>query len=78
MLGRDVSTEGGRSLGRCYDLRGEVRGSRLVVTGMVVGVRGMLERLGVTPRRKPHVVPWDAVVRIEGDRIVVRDGTELM
>jgi sporulation protein YlmC with PRC-barrel domain len=77
LLGRDVTTEGGRRLGHCHDLRGERHGSRLVVTGMVVGLTGVLERLGVVRRRRPDFVPWEAVVRIDGDRIVVRDGTEL-
>jgi sporulation protein YlmC with PRC-barrel domain len=77
LLGRDVTTEGGRRLGHCHDLRGELQGSRLVVTGVVVGLTGVLERLGVVRRRRPDFVPWEAVVRIDGDRIVVRDGTEL-
>jgi hypothetical protein len=36
--------------------------------------------LGIgTPRaHAPDAVPWETVVRIEGDRIVVRDGTELV
>jgi hypothetical protein len=50
------------------------------VESIVVGHKGRLERLGIgTPRaHTPNAVPWEAVVRIEGDRIVVEDGTELV
>jgi sporulation protein YlmC with PRC-barrel domain len=75
-LGRTVETESGRNLGRCRDLRGELRASELRVTGLVVGAGGRLEHLGIVRRRR-DCVPWDALVRIEADRIVVRDGTEL-
>jgi sporulation protein YlmC with PRC-barrel domain len=79
LTGREVTTDSGRRIGRCRDLRGELRGSRLVVTGLVVGVRGLFERLGVgaPPARARDLVAWDAVVRIEKNLIVVRDGTEL-
>jgi len=50
------------------------------VEALVVGRRGRLEHLGIgTPRaHRPDAVPWEAVLRIEGDRIVVRAGTELV
>lgn len=68
---RKVVTESGRSLGRLYDLRGELTPRTLKVTGLVAGRRGFLEHLGVVPRVTS--IPWDNVVRIEGKRIVVRD-----
>jgi hypothetical protein len=48
---------------------------------LAVGRKGFLEHFGVgaqasaTPARVRDVntVPWGAVVRIEGDRVVVRD-----
>lgn len=75
---RMVETESGRRLGRCYDLRGELTASKLTVTGLVVRSRGYLEHLGFRRPSRPDCVPWDAVVRFEGKRIVVRDGTELV
>jgi hypothetical protein len=50
------------------------------VEALVVGQRGRLEHLGIgTPKaHRPNAVPWEAVLRIEGGRIVVRDGTELV
>jgi len=68
---RKVVTESGRSLGRLYDLRGELTPRKLEVVGLVVGPRGLLEHLGVVKRRTS--IPWDDVVRIEGKQIVVRD-----
>jgi sporulation protein YlmC with PRC-barrel domain len=74
-LGRTVVTESGQTIGRCCDLRAELRASELRVTGLVIGLGGRLEHLGIG-RRRGDCVPWDALVRIEGDRIVVRDSTE--
>jgi sporulation protein YlmC with PRC-barrel domain len=78
---RKVVTENGRKLGRCHDLRGELTSSSLRVTALVVGRQGFLEHFGVgaqasaSPERVRDVdtVPWDAVVRIEGECIVVHD-----
>jgi hypothetical protein len=79
-LGRAVETESGRPLGACRDLRASLGGGRPTVEALVVGGRGRLEHLGIrrpsTQRR--DAVPWAAVVRIDGSRIVVRDGTELV
>jgi sporulation protein YlmC with PRC-barrel domain len=78
-LGRTVETESGRTFGACRDLRARLGTGRPEVQAIVVGRRGWLEHLGVIrpSARPPNAVPWEAVVRIEGNRIVVRDGTEL-
>jgi sporulation protein YlmC with PRC-barrel domain len=70
---RKVETESGRSLGRCHDLRGELSGSKLRVTGLCVGGKGWLAHLGMRSHEQHTVVPWEAVLRIEGTRIIVRD-----
>lgn len=70
---RKVETESGRSLGRCHDLRGELTRSKLRVTGLCVGRTAWLAHLGVRTHDQHTVVPWAAVVRIEGKRIVVLD-----
>ena len=79
-LGRAVETESGRSLGHCRDMRASLGRGPLIVEALVVGGRGRLEHLGIRrpSARRPDAVPWEAVVRIEGSRIVVRDGTELV
>jgi sporulation protein YlmC with PRC-barrel domain len=77
--GRMVVTEGGRELGKCRDLRATLGRGRPSVDAVVVGRRGWLEHFGISrpAGHRKDAVPWDAVVRIEGGRIVVRDGTEL-
>jgi sporulation protein YlmC with PRC-barrel domain len=83
LLGVEVRTESGRTLGHAHDIRGELTASTLEVTGVVVGGLGALERLGLgTPRsaarlRSDDVVPWSAVVRADRRAIVVRDDVEL-
>ena len=73
LLRRQVVTESGRPLGRCYDLRGELTATKLRVTGLSVGRRAWLAHLGIGSAGERSVVPWEAVVRIEGKRIVVRE-----
>jgi sporulation protein YlmC with PRC-barrel domain len=80
-IGRDIVTDTGRHVGRCHDLRGELTMSSLHVTGLVVGTRGWLEHFGIgaqasaSPQRvtDKDTVPWNAILRIEDNRIIVRD-----
>ena len=61
------------TLGRCYDLRGELTPTALRVTGLCVGHHGLLQRLGIPIHPKLTVIPWHRVSAIEGKRIIVRD-----
>ena len=82
LLNRKVVTESGRSLGRIHDVRGELVGGRLRVTGLAAGELGVLERFGIGTqgsggpgRAKVHghpIIPWERVVRV-GAEVVVRD-----
>jgi sporulation protein YlmC with PRC-barrel domain len=82
LLNRKVVTESGRELGRVHDVRGELVGGRLRVTGLVAGKLGILERFGIGthgsggPRQaKVHghpVIRWEQVIRV-GSQVVVRD-----
>ena len=72
LVGRKVETESGLSLGRCHDLRGELSRSRLEVVALCVGSAGLLDRLGIRACAHDEVA-WSSIVRIHGDRIVVRD-----
>jgi sporulation protein YlmC with PRC-barrel domain len=86
LLDRKVVTESGESLGRAFDVRARRSGRTIEITGLCVGRRGLAERLGIGSSRgeakrhhkvwRRNFVPWDAVVRLEEDRIVVRDGTK--
>jgi len=77
-LGRSVETESGGQLGKCRDLRARLGRGRPSVEAIVVGPRGWLEHLGIhrPSSRRKGAVSWAAVVRLEGKRIIVRDGTE--
>jgi sporulation protein YlmC with PRC-barrel domain len=72
-LHREVVTESGRSLGRCHDLRGELSATNLRVTGLCIGRRALLEHLGIRAQKPQAIIPWEAIVRIESKRIIVRD-----
>jgi sporulation protein YlmC with PRC-barrel domain len=82
LLNRKVVSESGQELGRVHDVRGELVGGRLMVTGLCAGNLGILERYGVgthgsggpgQPKVHGHpVIPWEQVVRV-GAEIVVRD-----
>lgn len=71
--GRKVVTQSGKVLGRCADLRGELTGSKLRITGLCVGRKAWLAHLGVRMRHQHAIVPWEAIVGIEGKRIIVHD-----
>jgi sporulation protein YlmC with PRC-barrel domain len=81
LIGREIVTDAGRRLGDCHDLRAELTPTSLRVTGLVVGARGWLEHYGIgaqasaSPERikEKDTVPWEAILRIERERIVVRD-----
>jgi hypothetical protein len=75
-----VVTESGCEFGKCHDLRASLGRGRPSVEAIVVGRRGWFEHFGINRPAvaRKDAVPWEAVVRIEGDRIVVRDGTELV
>jgi len=82
LLNRKVVTESGASLGRIHDIRGELAGGRLRVTGLAAGELGVLERFGIgthgsggPSQAKVHghqIIPWERVVRV-GAEVVVRD-----
>jgi sporulation protein YlmC with PRC-barrel domain len=82
LLGREVVTESGERLGRVHDVQGELEEGRLLVTALVAGAPGILERFGVgargkggARRAKRHghaAIAWERVVRV-GPEVVVRD-----
>jgi sporulation protein YlmC with PRC-barrel domain len=85
LLHRKVITESGRKLGHVHDVRAERKGDRLLITGVLVGRRGLLEHFGLgiadgkqdsNLRTAAELVPWEAVVRLASGKVVVRDGTE--
>jgi hypothetical protein len=65
VVGRTVVDRDGESIGRIHELRADVRGDEWTVTHFVIGVGGLLERLGVAVKlivggsMRPYVVPVD-------------------
>jgi sporulation protein YlmC with PRC-barrel domain len=82
ILGLEVKTESGQEVGRVYDVRADLTERSLKVTGLVVGRRGLLERLGIdAPKaservRTPDALAWSDVVRLDRRGVIVRDGCE--
>jgi hypothetical protein len=59
----------------CHDLRGELTAKTLKVTGLCVRRSGLVEHFGLRAHSRHDEIPWSAVVRIEGDRIIVSDAS---
>jgi len=63
LIGRHVVDRNGESVGRIHELRADVNGAHWTVTHFVVGVGGLLERLGVALKlivggtMRPYIVP---------------------
>lgn len=89
LIGSRVETEDGRSLGRLFDIRAERMTTEpdekvdepWVVTGILVGRRALLERMGVVhgPDREhvpDHFVGWRRVsgIRADGTLVVAAAG----
>jgi sporulation protein YlmC with PRC-barrel domain len=94
LLGRPVDDEAGRQLGVVHDVQATQAGpvgagfdAAVVVTAIVVGARGVRDRLGLSPQhvkgpmlarllfrtaRATDSIPWSDVVAIEDARLVVR------
>ena len=82
LLGADVVTRGGEKLGSVHDLRLRRDSDEGVegpwhLAGLVVGPRGVFERLGIFGAKRPEpvgeaeVVEWAEVVAVEDGRVVV-------
>jgi sporulation protein YlmC with PRC-barrel domain len=71
LIGLPVRDLNGRSLGRVYEARGHWEGDQIVIDELLVGRRGLLQRLR-GPRMEPRGVPWANVVEVDRERLVVR------
>jgi hypothetical protein len=73
VLHRTVVTESGVVLGRCFDVRGEISGSKLTLRSLCVGAHALVEHFGIGSHERHDEVAWSSIVRFERDTIVVRD-----
>jgi hypothetical protein len=90
ILRSEVVTESGERLGHAFDVRVARRAGSSPeradqtwrVQGIVVGRRGLRERLGfggigsARARLSEKIVPWGEVVEVASGRITVREGVE--
>ena len=76
LLGCELRTESGEPLGHVHDLRAERADDDWRLSGLVLGRRGISARLvGTEPDTiiAGEVIGWEAVSRLEGGSIIVRD-----
>jgi sporulation protein YlmC with PRC-barrel domain len=88
LLNLPLVTESGEKLGHVFDIRVRRRSGgapdradqQWRIEGLLIGQRGLRDRLGVrgsrsrTPTRASGVVPWSSVLEIGESEIRVRDG----
>jgi sporulation protein YlmC with PRC-barrel domain len=60
----------GSHLGHLFDIRARRERDALVVTQLVFGMPGLIERMGLK-RAKTKCVPWEAVLQVSAQRIVI-------
>jgi sporulation protein YlmC with PRC-barrel domain len=73
LIGVVVRDQAGRRLGRVYEVRAHRQGDgSIVFDELLIGRRALLRRLR-GPGSEARGIPWEAVVELAGDRIVVRD-----
>jgi len=76
LLGTKVTTVSGSSLGHVHDVRARwTDDGDLVLTGLLVGRIGGLERLGIgrPAKRGGGFVPWADVLEAGPSAVIVRD-----
>ncbi len=71
LIGRRVVDSSGRSLGHVFEARARWENDFLVLDELLLGRRALLRRLR-GPAQECRGIPWEAVVEVGPDRIVVR------
>jgi sporulation protein YlmC with PRC-barrel domain len=73
ILGMEVRDADGNHVGKVEELKAERRGDSFCVTGLIVGDRALLTRIGWTTTEHGHEIPWERVAAV-GSGIVLRRG----
>jgi sporulation protein YlmC with PRC-barrel domain len=72
LIGTPVRDSAGRPMGRVFEVRAHwEREGSIVLDELLVGRRGMWRRLR-GPGDDDRGIPWEAVVELDDERIVVR------
>lgn len=72
LLGLPVHDSAGNPLGHVHEIRAELRGNNAHLTAIVIGPRGILERIGLgrsKRRRTKTIVPWRDITHIDHNSI---------
>jgi sporulation protein YlmC with PRC-barrel domain len=70
LIGRRVVDSSGRSLGRVFEARAHWEQDALVIDELLLGRRALLRRL-FGPSMRCRGIPWEAVVDVGRERILV-------
>jgi sporulation protein YlmC with PRC-barrel domain len=71
LIGRRVVDASGRRLGRVFEAHAHWERDTFVIDELMLGRRALLRRLR-GPSQECRGIPWDAVIEIAEERIVVR------
>lgn len=73
LLGRKVVDQSGRRLGRVYEAKGRwERDGTVVIEELILSSGGMRRRLRGPGGGETHSVPWEAVIDLPDEQVVVR------
>jgi sporulation protein YlmC with PRC-barrel domain len=73
LLGRKVVDQSGRKLGRVYEAKAHWEGgAAVVIDELIVGRGGLRRRLRGPGGTKERAIPWEAVVELPDEQVVVR------
>jgi len=71
LIGRRVVDSSGHSLGHVFEARAHWERDTFVLDELLLGRRALLRRLR-GPVQECRGIPWEAVIEVEPDRIVVQ------
>lgn len=72
LLGRKVVDQAGRRVGRVYEAKAHWEGDAVVIDELVLSRSGMRRRLRGPGGPDREAVPWDSVIDLSDEHVVVR------
>lgn len=72
LLGRKVVDQSGRKLGRVREAKAHWEGEAVVVDELLLDRGGLRRRLRGPGGAEEQAIPWEAVVELPGETVVVR------
>ena len=73
LMGRKVVDQSGRTVGRVYEAKAHwERDGTVVLDALILGRSGMWRRLRGPGGAEERAIPWEAVVELTDEQVVVR------